>query len=276
MPQPTLPKGFSIIWGPNGPTGGGTSSLKVQDAILYRALRLARVTNGPGRTPNPEQYVDALISLNGLLDSLNIQPGAIYTVQPARYTLAPPKTFYTIGIDPTGAVTADFQAPRPIHIDRARLVLTSSPSPVYLPLHIATDAQWASIVVREIPVTIPQIMYCNYDHPIAKLFFWGYPTQANDLEMWTWQPLTQFTSLNDPVVAPAGYLDMLTYQLAVRLGDQFGTSAAMSPNVAADARRMLGRVKALNDPNSPIGSADAGAAGRRGGGDFNYLTGTIA
>jgi len=272
MPAPSLPTGFNVIWSPNGPTGGGSTSLAVQDAILYRALRLARVIGGPGRTPNPEQYVDALISLNGLLDSLNIQPGVIYTVQPARYTLAPPQPSYTIGIDPAGLVVADFNAPRPIRIDEARLVLTSSPQPVFLPLRIATDAEWQSIVVREIPTSVPTILYMNNDYPIAKLFFWPYPNAGNDVELWTWEPLEKFASLTQKVIAPEGYLDMLIYQLAVRLGDQFGTAAAMSPNVASDARRMLGRVKALNDPNHPMGTTDAGTRGKPAG-DFNYLTG---
>lgn len=260
-----------MIWGPGGPTGGGSTSLKVQDAILYRALRLARITGGPGRTPNPEQFVDALISLNGLLDSLNIQPGVIYTTQPARYTLAPPKTFYTIGIDPTGAVTADFPVDAPVRIDQARLVLNSVN---WLPLHIADAAEWSTLVVREMPSSVPTALYYDYAFPIAKLYLWGYPTVSNDLELWTWQTLKHFASLNDPVIAPEGYLDMLTYQLAVRLGDQFGTAAAMSPNVISDARRMLGRVKAMNDPNKPMGSADYGTRGRRGG-DFNYVSGTI-
>jgi len=264
-----------VIWSPDRTQPGGSASIKVKDCILYRALRLARVTGGPGRTPNPEQYVDALISLNGLLDSLNINRSAIYTVQPARYTLSPPKKFYTIGIDPLGLTIADFNAPRPIYIQDARLILTSSPSPVFLPLKvIRQDSAWASIVVREMPSTIPLYIYPDNDSPIEKLYFWPYPTQTNDVELWTWEPLTQFASLDDPVIAPTGYMDMLVYQLAVRLGDQFGTAAAMSANVISDARKMLGRVKALNEPNVPMGSADYGTRGTPTA-DFNYMTGTM-
>ena len=267
---PTLPTGFSVIWAPGGPTGQGSTSIKVQDVILYRALRLAGVTGGPGRTPSPEQLVDALISLNGLIDSLNLHRGAIYTIQPNRYTLTPPKPSYSIGIDPLGLVTADFNAPRPIYIENARLVLTSSPVEVYLPLRIATDLEWSSIAVRAIPVTIPQVMYCDYDYPIAQIFFWGYPTEANDLELWTWKDVKEFSSLNDPVICPVGYIDMFCYQLAVRLADQFRTP--ISPNVISDARRMLSRIKSVNDPNGPMGSADYGTRGWKSG-DFNYLTG---
>jgi hypothetical protein len=262
-----------IVWGPGGPPTGPGLSLSVQDAILYRALRLAQITRGPGRTANPEQFNDALIALNGMLDSLNIQRDAIYTIDNARYTLTPPKTSYSIGQDPTGMTVADFNAPRPINIDQARLVLTSSPTPVYLPLRIATPEEWATITVRQMPTTIPQVLYYDADFPLANLYFWGYPTQANDVELWTWSPLPQYFAITDSVIVPPGYADMLCYNLAVRLADQFGTVAP--PNVMTEARRTLGHVKALNGMTTPMGSADWGARSMStpDRGDWNYLYG---
>src|SRR5215831_18091261 len=149
------------------------ASIQLKDAILYRALRLAQITRGPGRTANPEQFNDALLALNGLLDSLNIQHDAIFSINNDRYHLTPSKRSYSIGIDPLGVKLADFRVPVPIRIDQARLVLTASASPVYLPLTLATAEQWASITVRDVPTTVPQVMYCDYDYPIANLWFGG-------------------------------------------------------------------------------------------------------
>src|SRR5215472_9334608 len=104
------------------PTVPPVASIQLKDQILYRALRLAQVTRGPGRTANPEQFQDALIALNGMLDSLNIQHDGIFSINNNRYTLVPSKLSYSIGIDPLGIQTADFSAPRPIRIDQARLV----------------------------------------------------------------------------------------------------------------------------------------------------------
>jgi len=251
------------------------ASIALKDAILYRALRLAQITRGPGRIANPEQLNDALIALNGLLDSVNIQHEGIFSINNNRYTLAPPKLSYSIGIDPLGVQIADFPVPRPVRIDQARLVLTNSPSPVYLPLVLATADQWASITVRQVPTTVPQVMFCDYNYPLAKLFFWGYPTAACDVELWTWQPFTVFATITDNVVLPPGYKDMFVYNLAVRLADQFGTVAP--PNVLTEARRTLARVKALNSPATPMGSNDYGTEGDRyrgaGRGDFNYMSG---
>ena len=247
------------------------ASIQLKDAILYRALRLAQITRGPGRTANPEQLNDALLALNGLLDSLNIQHDAIFSINNDRYHLTPSKRSYSIGIDPLGVKTADFQVPVPIRIDQARLVLTAPASPVYLPLTLATAEQWASITVRDVPTTVPQVMYCDYDYPIANLWFWGYPTAGNDVELWTWQPLGRFTAITDSVVMLPSYVEMLVYNLAVRLADQFGT--VLPPNVMSEARRLLGRIKAVNNPSLPMGSNDYGTEGDRYRGDFNYMAG---
>jgi hypothetical protein len=253
------------------------ASIALKDAVLYRALRLAQITRGPGRIATPDQFQDALGALNGMLDSLNVQHDGIYSVNNNQYTLTPPKTNYTIGLLPTGPQTADFQVPRPIRIDQARLVLTNSPTPVYLPLALATHSEWATIVVRKVQTTVPRVLYCDYGYPLANLYFWGYPTSACNVELWTWQPFTAFTTITDNVIFPSGYVDMLVYNLAVRLADQFGT--VLPPNVQVEARRTLARVKALNSPSTPMGSNDSGTRDERyrGGsgtrGDFNYYAG---
>ena len=248
----------------------------VQQAILYRALRIAGVTMGPGRTASPDQLADALLALNGLIDYLNANEGAIFTIQPLLFTLSPSKISYTIGIDPAGIQVADFAATRPTRIEQAKLVLTSSPTWVYLPLHLATDAEWAAITVRQVPVTIPKVMYCDYNWPIANLFFFGYPTQANKLELWVWQNLPTFATVTSPYTAPPAYTAALTYLLASRLQDMFVSQLQVpyNPNLELEGRRLLGRIKSVNQQNPRVGSADWGQQGARtGGGGFNYLTG---
>lgn len=258
------------IWGP----GVSGTSYAVRDIVLYRALRLAGITTGPVRTANPETFADALLSLNGFIDYLNAQGDAIFSIQPERMTLAPPKLIYTIGIDPYGIVLADFQLPRPERILRANLVLTASAPPVYTALRIIDYDTYAALGVRDIPVTIPSYLYCDYDFPIAGLHLWGYPSQANDLELWVWQALTGFATLDDPCILPPGYLDMLVYNTAARLMDQFPERAKQNDSVRQQAMRMLGKIKAANSITEAIPSADYGTTGRKGGGWFNYMTGT--
>src|SRR5215472_15860471 len=221
----------------------------VQAAILYRALRLAGVTMGPGRTASPDQLSDALLSLNGFLDYLNAQPDAVFNINNDSYVLSPPKMMYTIGIDPNLTVqTADFKVPRPLNIIRANIVLTAGTPAVYVPLRLVDEHYYASLGVRQIPTTIPTVLWCDYDYPIAGLHLWGYPSVSNSLELWTWQALPTYVTINDPVVLPAGYVDMVVYQLAARLQDQFASQLQVpfNPNLWTQANRMLGRVKAQN------------------------------
>jgi hypothetical protein len=116
------------------------------------------------------------------------------------------------------------------------------------------------------------MMYPDYSSPNCSLYFWGTPTASPGLELWTWQQMHQFAFFDDPIIVPPGYLDACVYNLAVRMGDTFGTTQAMSPNVFADARRTLALVKGLNMPSTEIASADIGTSSRPKA-DFNYLSG---
>lgn len=239
---------------------------QVDTDILYPALRLAGVVTGAQRGATEEQMEDAFQSLNRMLDAWNNQRLNIYTTRIDRYTLTPSKTSYTIGPD----VRADFNAPRPHKITNANIVTTTGGSEVHLPLRIITDQQWAWKRLREIPTTIPTELYDDGAFPVSRLYLWGYPTVANDLELFTWSLLTQYAAQDDTVQLPPAYLDGIVYNLAVRLSGQFGTM--LRPDVDREATRLRGIIKAGNAPAPQIASADYGMRGR-GGSSFNYLSG---
>ena len=238
--------------------------MSVATELLYPALRLAGILGAPGRTASTSELADAFDALNRMLGSWTIQDELIYTIQAARYNLSPSQTSYTIG--PSGA---DFIAPRPVRITQANLVLLGA-SEVHLPLNLLTDTQWARRRVTVIPTTVPTDLYNDFAFPNSRLYLWGYPTMANDLELFTWQQLSSFPSQAAAVSLPLGYANAICYNLAVQLNDQFGTP--IRPNVLATARRTMAWVKGNNAPSPAVPSADFGTAGGRGG-TFNYITG---
>lgn len=239
--------------------------MSVATELLYPALRLAGILGAPGRTASTSELADAFDALNRMLGSWSIQDELIYSIQVDRYNLNPSKTSYTIG--PSGA---DFTAPRPIRITEACLVLLG-PSELHLPLALLTDSQWAHRRLREIPTSVPTELYDDYDFPNSRLFLWGYPTVANDLELFTWQQLSSFPSQAAAVSLPPGYANAICYNLAVQLNDQFGTP--VRPNVLTTARRLSAWVKGNNAPSPAVPSADFGTRGRQHTGMFNYVTG---
>ena len=234
--------------------------------ILYPALRLARITGGPGRTASPDQINDGFQALNRLIDGWTTLRGLIYSMQRNVYTLSPPKQVYTIG----RGGGADFHADRPTRIDHANAVISTGGASVNLPINILTADEWSQMRVREVLTTFPTAMYPDYSHPNCNLYMWPIPTSSPGLELWTWQQTRQFSFSDDPILAPPGYLNAMVLNLAVTLADQFGTQ--ISPNIYGDARKALAMVKGLNTPSPEVASADVGTTGRKKG-DFNYQTG---
>ena len=242
--------------------------MTVDQDIIYPALRLARITGGPARVHSPDQAQDAFQSLNRMLDAWNLKEGMIYRVDNSQYTMSPPKAVYSIG---RGA-GADFVADRPVRIEAAEIVLSTGGSTVYLPMVILTAAQWADTRLRSFPTTFPTKLYPDYAYPNCNLYMWGTPTQVNSIELWTWQQAKQFLTSSDTIAVPPGYLEAMVHNLAVRMGEQFGTTQLMAPTVFATAKKALADIKGVNQPSPVIGSADVGVA-KTERGDWNFFTG---
>jgi hypothetical protein len=118
---------------------------------------------------------------------------------------------------------------------------------------------------------VPTDLYNDGAYPNSRLYLWGYPSVANDLELFTWQQLSSFPSQAATVSLPPGYAQAVVYNLAVCLNDQFGTP--IRPNVLATARRTSAWVKANNAPSPAIPSVDFGTRGSQHSGTFNWATG---
>lgn len=180
--------------------------------VVSQALRLCGQMGQPGRGPSPEQLAEVIVYLNQMLDNWNVMRNSIYTIDIARYTLTPSQTIYTIG--PTGNFVAD----RPIRIENANLVLTGQSPEVFIPLSLLNDDQWALISVEEIPTTVPVALYDDYGQPNSNLYFWGFPTQANDVQLFTWKKLPTSLTSSDNLIVPDGYMLAIIQNLAVQIG----------------------------------------------------------
>jgi hypothetical protein len=247
--------------------GGAPPGLVVQagNGLLYPALRKAAVTIGPGRTPSPAQFQDAIDELNRLIGSLNCDRLFIYGLDIQEFPLTAGQKSYTMGIDPSGGMTADFPAQRPQAITNANILWGS---PVGRdPLAILTPEEWASIVMQDQPATIPSALYNDRAAPLSTIYLWGQPMEGCSLELFTWHLIPTFQTVSDVVLLPPGYEDALVLNLAVRLAPHF--QRALDPNVREDARISLMRLMSLNAPR-PIADT-SGALGC--GGGFNIYRG---
>ena len=70
----------AALFGGTGGAAGECPVLQVGHDLLYPALRKAGITIGPGRTPSPAQFQDAIDELNRLIGSLSCDRLFIYSL----------------------------------------------------------------------------------------------------------------------------------------------------------------------------------------------------
>jgi hypothetical protein len=223
--------------------------------LIYAALRKASITLGPGRTPSPAQMTDAIAELRRLTGSLNCDRLFIYSVDTLTFPILTSKKTYTIGKDPAGLITADFDVPRPQLMTMANYISMGNPAaPIRYPLSVLTPQEWASITIQELMNAIPEAIYNDYAYPLSTLYLYGQPVAGNKLEIWVWHQVPVFTSATDIVVLPLQYEDALVLNLACRLAPQF--QRAVDPDVRLQARDSLMRLESINAPQ-PIADTSA-------------------
>jgi hypothetical protein len=222
---------------------------------------------GPGRGASASELTDALFVLNSMLDNWNTDSLKIFTTRIDAYNLQAGKYSYTIG--PSGA---DFTAPRPVRIEEANIILNTINPVLRMPLTLIDDQRWSLVKIQAIlPGAIPTLLYNDGGNPTSTLYLWTPPGQSYQLELFTWQQLTQFAATTDTVAAPVGYLDAMRYNLAVRLASEWGKP--IRPDVVELARTTLADIQSLNS-STPTMNCDAAVLKSPGGGVFNWLTGS--
>src|SRR5262245_32998662 len=161
--------------------------MQMGKGLLYPALRKAGVTLGPGRTPSPAQFQDAIAECNRLLGNLNCDPYWIYSQDVLSFPLTG-KSIYTIGIDPTGtAPPADFPVQAPQMITYANYA-SGSPA-VRNAVEILTPQVWASLTYQELAGGLVLALYYDRNFPIGNIYVYGQP-ESGSLELWVWHLVT--------------------------------------------------------------------------------------
>jgi hypothetical protein len=233
--------------------GGECPVLQVGHDLLYPALRKAGITIGPGRTPSPAQFQDAIEELNRLISSLNCDRLFIYSLDVMQIPITGSGAAVTIGCDPTGSIEVDLHlTQRPPVISFAVLIQNG----IRYPVTVATPQVWASRTQETFPNSFPTMLYYDCGYPVATVTFDGQPQAGSTLELWTWHLIPRAQSLGDALQVPAGgYDDALVLNLAVRLAPHF--QRPLDPNVREDARISLMRLMSINAPQ-PIADLSAG------------------
>lgn len=121
---------------------------------------------------------------------------------------------------------------------------------VSMPLTLISDERYAEITMRNLASSWPIKAYDNGAYPVRKVRVWPVPQGTYSVELWLWQPLATYETLDDELNLPPGYERYLRYKLAAELAPEFGKE--LSDTFYKNLTEAEAAVKRLNQ-QLPIG-----------------------
>jgi hypothetical protein len=224
----------------------------VSDLIAGSLRLVGRL--GPGRTAGPSEQAAAFLSLNGMLDEWATKRLMVYQTVLSTYTLTANTQIYQIG--PSATSPPGFITTRPSRIETANIVTSG----VRFTVKLVTADEYSQII-RETGLTgqVPQILWDDMASPNSNLYVWPIPSGTPTLELFTWQPISQFATVGDTVALPPGFYEALRFNLGVRFASEVGKP--VPPQIAGIAQEAIRQIERLNkiilDSRSRQGEIDA-------------------
>lgn len=222
--------------------------------ILYRAYRKANALMHPGQGISPSEADEGLGLLNSMIDGWKIEGLLMYCTRRSTWDVVIGQAVYSIG--PGG----DFDMERPEHIHRASYLVPSTPSnrPAEIAMSvILTFEEWQQIIVKSTQSTFPFAIYYQPFVPLGAINFYPVPNQVSTIVLYTPQTMSEVATVDDPIIVPNGFREMLEYNLAVAVHELY-PKKPMAASVEVKAEWYKRRVKANQLTPLFVGS-DGGA-----------------
>lgn len=207
--------------------------MAVVSTLIDRALRLIGEI-GSGETPTDDEYSDAIISLNAMLESWRNEKLMCYAMQEETLTLSAGDSSYTLG--PPG----DSASTRPIAIERAWIVDSGNSYPVLA----MNDAEYAAIPAKTTQSNWPDRFLFRPTMSTATLIVYPVPDSTRTLKLLTRVVLSSIGDETVSIFAPPGWDKAISYNLAIELAPEYG--ASVPPAVLKGAAESLASIKRAN------------------------------
>jgi hypothetical protein len=221
-----------------------------------------------GEQISPEHVTFVGNRLNQIIDQWAARKVYAYNVAFPAYTLTANHQPHLIG---PGLAAPDFAAPRPVAIENAALILTTTAPNIDLPLNLRDDDWWVQKRIKSLTSNVPTDLYYSPDFPNGALYLWPIPNFAYGIRIEVWTVLAQIVDFSLAFTAPYGYELAIMLTLAEEICGPFAHS--VPADLAAKATRARATIQKNNDKSPRIDTAEPGTRGRSSKGDFNYLTG---
>lgn len=205
-----------------------------------------------GEALSPEHQAVGFSHFNRLLGQWKTRRVYAFFVQSQAFAWGTTKASYTIG--PSGAdftITGD----RPVYLESAKLVLTTSTPNGEIPLEVYNAKEFARINTPGQQSTLPEEIWYQPTYPNGTIFPWPQPTNTSyKLKLYWWNQLNEIAAgaLFTAISWPPGMEDAITWTLSERLCIPFGKTA--SPDLKEQARQARGFIQSLNSKVPRIGT----------------------
>lgn len=205
--------------------------------LISASLRQLGVV-ATGEVPTAAEADDALDLLNEMLEAWSLESYAVIAETLTTHTLTALQASYTVGSG--GNIAIDW----PLQIDQAQLRVTSVVPNLDLPIRVLNEQEYALIRLKTQQSTYVQAVWLHTTFPLATLFVWPIPTDANDLILWTKGVVASFATLDTSVTLGRGYARAIRCNLLLELAPEHGR--IVTPNMLDLARESLATVKRGN------------------------------
>lgn len=230
--------------------------------LIKRSLRLIGVI-ASGEAPSASDQQDALDAMNSMLDSFSNDGLVIPKYEREVFKLNAGQSSYTIGVG--GNLNTD----RFMSVTKAKAgtlitneIVTEIPAEnesdpptieisysydidLEMPVRILNIQEWADIQLKKMQSNFVQAIYTEGSFPLEKIHVWPVPQQESALVLYSHKPLTIFEEPTDELNLPPGYEELIVYNLASRLGIEYGKQ----PNAKIDqiAIDSIAKIKRKNE-----------------------------
>lgn len=181
--------------------------MAIANELISKALRKAGIL-ATGQTAEPNDSVEALDTLNDIIEQWNLEDLMLMTSNAGVYALTSGVNSYTIG------ATGVFVAVSPIEIMSAYLRI---PGNLDIDLQVVSYGDYLQIVQKTTTGTYPSVVALQNTTPDGTLYLWPTPTSGLSLVLEANVQLTRIATLSDILSLGTGYTKAMVDALAVEL-----------------------------------------------------------
>ena len=217
------------------PTGGTFSGTLILGSPTVSGVTVPSNLIAGGTVTDTQGSLPAnttVLSFNAGAGTVTLSRNALFTVNPAEQF--------------TFTVPGDFAIQRPIRVSNAFTRITApGTSGLDYPIDVdITGDKYTAIGLKGIPGPWPILLWYNTTYPYGTIYCYPNPQTAGELHLFTDNIFSSFTSINQSINMPQGYVRAIKKNLALELAPEYKKSP--TPLLIRQAGESVALLKKLN------------------------------